>query len=105
MKNNIQEFDPKMPLTDIWFDLNVGQVRTSEEGEINKKIFLSRGIQVSARDVSDINIYRKELYRLLDEAIDSLEIDIPFLQKNGNKIMYGYCPSELRLEEVVGANI
>ena len=63
--------------TDIWFDLHLGQIRTNEDGTINRQV-----IRVITSHLSSFNLLddtgvisagsSKELHNLLDSAINNI---------------------------------
>ena len=76
-----------MPLSHIWLDLSVGQLNTYDDGRFTERVFTSHRVAIGGgvNGVSDINAFRKELHRLLDEAIAHETIRVKHLQENDVK--------------------
>jgi len=78
--------DPRIDLTDIWVNFNVGEIRTTDSGAHIYRPFVVKRSRITSAVEVELEKCRKELHRQLDEMIDSSSAIISKRENLGVKI-------------------
>ena len=77
------KFDPKMKLTDIWIDFNIGQIHCDELGRHTYKVFLKERTVLAAEDISEPTKHIKILGKMLKVLLIEAEAKIRHIRDFG----------------------